>query len=501
MWRYAFWGSWGGLALLAAGVGLWARPLYSLGSELAPGVSVGGLRGAAPPGVESELRRLAQGLEAQSVELELPGDGLAGEGMGPPVRATLAELGVSVDLEATLRRARSLGRRGSPLARQRELRSLHSEGLDVPLALSFDVHELFERLEPLKAAIDRRPLPPRYDARAGALIPHVPGRYLDLERTADSVWALANARAAQLTVSPPAPARVELALTRIAPRVNSHVLGPFEPRAVASEFSTRFRTRGNQATRAQNIAVAAARLDGLILMPGERLSFNDVVGERSLQNGFQESWELLNGELTRGVGGGTCQVSSTLHAAALHAGLDIVQAYPHSRPLAYIGKGLDATVAWPFIDLELKNPWPVPLVITSSVRAGTLTVRVLAQAPPARVRVRSEVKQTLPFPRVVEVSGRAPRGGYKQKQEGIPGYTIQRTRQIWPKAGPETGELRRELHVSRYRPTPEVYLVAPDLDLADLPPLPEGAEGYEPEEEAEEEEETEMWGEAPGPLG
>lgn len=498
MWRYAFWGSLGLLALLLAGGAIWASPLYFQGARVAPGVRVAGARLGTPEELDATLRVLARELEAEVVELQPPKDS-EGSSTSEGVKVTWGELGVAVDVEATSRRAQALGRRGSPLARERELTRLDEQGMDVPVALSFVPERLFERLLPLKRSLDRAPLPARYDARTGSLVPHVSGRYLDLERAADLVWSKASDRAASLasTGGNVPPARVELAFAHIAPRLNSDRLGPLTAGEVAAEFSTRYRTSGEQATRAVNIAVAAARLDGLILLPGDRMSFNDVIGERSVGNGFQESWELMEGEFARGVGGGTCQVSSTLHAAALQAGLDIVEAYPHSRPLAYIGKGLDATVAWPFVDLKLRNPWPEPLVISASAKAGTLTIRFLAQERPARVRVQSEVEETFPFPRVVEVGHGVPSGTYKLKQEGIPGYRIERTRSIWPKAG----EVRRDVRFTRYRPTPELYLVAPDFDPEELPPLPEGAEGFEPEDEELVGEEPESEGGAFGPLG
>src|SRR5262249_8909718 len=159
--------------------------------------------------------------------------------------------------------------------------------------------------------------------------------------------------------------------------------------------------------------------------------FNDLVGERSVENGFFDSWEILDGEFVRGVGGGTCQVSSTLNAAALHAGLDIIEAYTHSRPLAYIEKGLDATVAWPFVDLTLENTWPAPIAIQAVVSGNTLTVTLLAASSPGSVTLRSEIKETYPFPREVEV-GRVPSGEFRRKQEGIPGFRIERTRIIRP---------------------------------------------------------------------
>src|SRR5690606_27831747 len=227
----------------------------------------------------------------------------------------------------------------------------------------------------------------------------------------------AEARAASIGAERAAPIAVQASEVAVLPRVNAEALAGFAPEQVLARYSTRFRVNGDQATRAANIRVAASRLDGVILLPGDKISFNDLVGERSEDNGFFDSWEILDGQFVRGVGGGTCQVSSTLNAAALHAGLDIVEAYTHSRPLAYIEKGLDATVAWPFVDLKLKNPWPLPVVIQATVKGNTLAVQLVAESLPGKVKVRSEVKETFPFPREVEVA-RVPPGSFVRKQEG-----------------------------------------------------------------------------------
>lgn len=475
-------GLWVCLALLALSVtggAVWTSSLRLPEGAAAPGVVIAGLSRAGL-GVGAVAGRAPGGTDAAALEALVAE--LAGRVEGVPVRVlgveerareTLGSLGISVDREATLRRARAVGRRGSPLSRWRELRSARLDGVDVPLELTHDRQLSFARLAPLKEQTDRAPSPARYRSSPPGLVPHVPGRYLDLEDAADTLFSLARALS---PASPAASLELPLSFVAVVPRVNAQALAQFRPRHVVSEYTTRFRVTGDQATRAANIAVAASRLDGLVLLPGDRMSFNDVVGERSVDNGFFDSWELLEGEFVRGVGGGTCQVSSTLNAAALRAGLKLVESYTHSRPLAYIEKGLDATVAWPFVDLKLQNSWPVPVAIQSLVRGNAITVRVLTESSPGRVAIRSEVKETIPFPRVVEV-GRAPDGSFKRKQEGIPGFRIQRTRFIWPQGG----AARREVVFKRYRPTPELFVVAPGFDEAELPPLPEGAEGYAPE--------------------
>jgi vancomycin resistance protein YoaR len=481
--RIGAWSCFALLALLIAGGALWFWSLALPPGVPAPGVTLAGAsleRGDVAAVLDALVRRV----EATPVQLSVAsGDDpmrgalalvAAEPGGGWP--ETLAEAGISVDREATLRRVLGVGRRGSPLERARELEAAR-RGVDVPLELEFDRARLFRRLAALKQRHDRPARPARFPAGSSALVPHAPGRYLDIERAADDLWSLAGARAAQLGAElPSAPALlVRVGEVSVLPSVNAVALGGFAPKKVLARYSTRFRVKGDQATRAANIRVAASRLDGVILLPNDRVSFNDLVGERSVENGFFDSWELLDGEFVRGVGGGTCQVSSTLNAAALHAGLDIIEGYTHSRPLAYIEKGLDATVAWPFVDLELANPWPVPLAIQAVVVGNTLTVSLLAETLPGRVTLRSEVKETYPFPREVEVGG-VPKSTFARKQEGIPGFRIERTRIIRPASGP----VRREVVYKRYRPTPEVFKVAPDFDIQQLPALPEGAEGYDP---------------------
>ena len=486
-------GAWSCFALLAcmvAAAAVWLSSLALPPGAAAPGVTLAGasLDGRDVDGrdVETVLDELVRRVESVRVELSVAaeepsaasgGTVLVASDGSPGLPETLAAAGIGVDREATLRRVLGIGRRGSPLERARELASATERGVDVPLELRFDRERLYQRLAASKQRRDRDAVPARYPSARRALVPHVPGRYVDVERAADELWSLAQERAAHIGAegTGSAPLAVRATEVSVVPRVNAEVLKSFLPEKVLARYSTRFRVKGDQSTRAANIGVAASRLDGVILLPGDRISFNDLVGERSVENGFFDSWEILDGEFVRGVGGGTCQVSSTLNAAALHAGLDIIEAYTHSRPLAYIEKGLDATVAWPFVDLKLRNPWPVPIAIQAAVVGNTLTVQLVAESLPGSVKLRSEVKETFPFPREVEVA-RVATGTFERKQEGIPGFRIERTRVIKPENGPA----RREVVYKRYKPTPELFKVAPDFDPTLLPPLPEGAEGYDP---------------------
>jgi len=252
-----------------------------------------------------------------------------------------------------------------------------------------------------------------------------------------------------------------------APRVTGEFVRAIDVHTVMSEYETYFSRHNDQSRRGQNIDNAAAKLDGLVLSPGELISFNDVVGERSEENGFQKSWEIFKGEMKEGVGGGTCQVASTVHAAAFFAGLDIVERLPHSRPSAYIPMGLDATVVYPVVDMKLRNPFPFPIVLHAAVSGNRLRVAMLGRSRPATVSFSRDVVETLPYTRKIEEKPIAGSGKVVVKQHGIFGFRIERERVLRFRGGKERVEKNKDF----YPPTTEIYDVPPGFDVALLPPL------------------------------
>lgn len=135
-------------------------------------------------------------------------------------------------------------------------------------------------------------------------------------------------------------------------------------------FETTYGDYGRYRGRARNIRRTAEIIATTTLQPGERFSFNTAVGRRTRRRGFREAPVIISGRMERGYGGGVCQSASTIFAAALHAGLTIVEHYPHSRTSAYIRPGLDATVDWGSKDLVLENPFDFPVSITTSIHPG-----------------------------------------------------------------------------------------------------------------------------------
>ena len=154
------------------------------------------------------------------------------------------------------------------------------------------------------------------------------------------------------------------------------------------------------ANRTQNIELALKRIDGLIMDSGQAFSFNDAVGKRTADRGFLPAPVLFQDRRNIQIGGGICQVSSTLYNAALLSGLEITERYRHSSPVTYLPLGLDATVAYGYKDLKFKNPHPFPILIRTSLSEEMLTISILGtEKIPYDIELVTEVTEIdAPFP-------------------------------------------------------------------------------------------------------
>ena len=141
-----------------------------------------------------------------------------------------------------------------------------------------------------------------------------------------------------------------------------------------SEFSTKYSQ--SQKDRTTNLRLAAEKINGTVLMPGEVFSYNTVVGKRTIDAGYKEAKIYVNGEVVDGLGGGICQVSTTLYNAILYANLEIVERRNHQFVPSYAGAGLDATVVYGSIDFQFKNTRSYPIKIQCSVDKGICNFQI-----------------------------------------------------------------------------------------------------------------------------
>lgn len=174
--------------------------------------------------------------------------------------------------------------------------------------------------------------------------------------------------------------------TPVAPKLSSADLRAKLFNKELASYSTRY--NAGQTNRSKNVAVAAGKLNGVIVLPGETLSFNKTVGKRSVENGFMPAPEYQNGRSVTGIGGGTCQVSTTLYSAALYANLEIVSRRNHSMSVSYVPLGQDATVTDSGTDLKIRNNTKYPIKLVTSAGGGTVTVKIIGTAPEPPVTVK-----------------------------------------------------------------------------------------------------------------
>ncbi len=270
----------------------------------------------------------------------------------------------------------------------------------------------------LKDEVDRAPLDARFNLETRRLLPEQEGVFLDVYGTLARVDAGVVDGAAE----------VPAAYDRQMPRLLAGQMGGVGFGEVLGWFETRYATDKKHEARTFNLRLAASKLDGHVILPGETFDFNDVVGPRDEANGYKVAPVIAQGELVDGIGGGTCQVAGTLHGAAFFAGLDIVERHPHTRPSFYIKMGLDATVVYPTITLRLRNSFDHPVVLHETVRDGVVRAEILGPRRSRTVTFVRKIDEVLPFAELERPDPKLPKGIKVLSQRGIPGFRTHRYR-------------------------------------------------------------------------
>ena len=150
-------------------------------------------------------------------------------------------------------------------------------------------------------------------------------------------------------------------------------------------------------SRTHNIRLAAKKLAGAVVAPHAEFSFNERVGRRTEENGFKESVVIFDGEFVKGVGGGVCQLSTTLFNAALRAGLKVTESRNHSLSVSYVQPSLDAMVS-EYSDLKFVNPYDTPVYLNARVQDGSVTALCYGLPDGREYQTESVILYRLPPP-------------------------------------------------------------------------------------------------------
>jgi vancomycin resistance protein YoaR len=315
--------------------------------------------------------------------------------------------------------------------------------LMLPIPLTLRREPGLSALYKLKDEVDRAPLDARFDLETKRLLPEQAGLWLDVYGTLARLDA-AMAHGAQ---------EVTAAYDSQSPRLLTAQMGGVSFGEVLGWFETHYATDKKHEARTFNLRLAASKLDGHVILPGETFDFNDIVGPRDEANGYKVAPVIAQGELVDGIGGGTCQIAGTLHGAAFFAGLDIVERHPHTRPSFYIKMGLDATVVYPTITLRLRNSFDHPVVLHETVRDGLVRAEILGPRRGRTVTFVRKIDEVVPFAELERQDPKLPKGARVLSQRGIPGFRTHRyrivrdgafaVRERWNDSYPPTNQIIR----------------------------------------------------------
>ncbi|KAF0825408.1 VanW family protein [Cytobacillus firmus] len=224
-----------------------------------------------------------------------------------------------------------------------------------------------ERFIQLLEKLDRQTyIPPMnaYIGDSGRIVAEKPGRVLHRKAFTDIFYSYFYNKG---------PARIEIPMLPVYPRVDRDLISHIRVKIIG-QYVTYFNP--NNTSRSHNIQLAAEALDNTVVFPDEVFSFNRAVGKRTAGKGYMRTPVIVRGELSEDIGGGICQVSSTLFNAVDRAGVKVLERYSHSKKVPYVPPGRDATVSWYGPDFTFKNRYSFPLLIRANAMHGQMVVRV-----------------------------------------------------------------------------------------------------------------------------
>jgi len=224
---------------------------------------------------------------------------------------------------------------------------------------------------------------------------------------------------------------VKIKINKTMPEITKGTLESKLFNTTLASYSTKYSAANKN--RSANVALAASKMNGTVLGPGDTFSYNEVVGKRTTANGFKNAPVYENGKSVDGIGGGVCQVSTTLYSAVLYADLKIVSRQNHSLTVSYVPLGQDATVVDGSIDFKFQNNTNYPIKIVSSAGGGTISVSIVGTERDKKHTVKLEHKTVSTIsPTTKETKNSSlPAGSTKVVSSGKTGYVVESTKIVY----------------------------------------------------------------------
>ncbi len=302
-----------------------------------------------------------------------------------------------IDIESAVAKAIEISRRDNLFARFVSAEQTDNEKLNIAAPFVYNKAKLIEQLEKIKNAIDRKPVNAYYkftpdDEDKFTVIYEETGVNFNI----DEVISIIDSELLKQNTSIVIDYEPEI----LQPIVTAaDLVGKNE---LLAAFSTDL--GGSSENRVHNVRLAAAAFNGMVVKPGQVVSFNETVGERTYERGYKDAPDIMaDASMEEVPGGGVCQTASTLYNAVLLAGLEVIESARHPYPIPYVDKGLDAAVNMPspYIDLKFKNNKTYPVYIHTYYEDNQIHFEIYGEPleDGKTIRLRAEVYETIKAPK------------------------------------------------------------------------------------------------------
>lgn len=281
---------------------------------------------------------------------------------------TLADVDFSFSVEDAVEQALNYGRQGNILTRYKEIKGLEEENVVLIPEKTFDKGKLAELLETETADIVQEPKDASITRQDGkfTIYPGEVGQEIVVDETIKAVEEFFRQEWEQKDV------KITAVVNEKEPQYTEDDFYAID--SVLGQYQTEYNP-GN-GNRSQNLVTGAGKISGTVLMPGEQFSVFDTVAPFTEENGYANAGQYVNNELVDGLGGGICQVSTTLYNAVLFAELEVDERYPHSLSVSYVKLSRDAAIAGDYMDFKFTNNTEYPIYIDGYAGGGSISFAI-----------------------------------------------------------------------------------------------------------------------------
>lgn len=323
----------------------------------------------------------------------------------------LEDVGFDYDYDKAVEEAYNLGRAGSVFKRYKKIKSIAENGENISLESDFKSSKIKSISEDIAEDLDIESKDAIFNFNGGnfQVSQEKVGQKVDKEELSklieENIYELED---------------IEIPVDKVEPKYTKKHYESIN--GIIGEYSTGYAS--SPSGRKHNIRLSTEQFNGKLLNPGDTLSYNQTVGTISKDTGYQEASVIMDGDFQTGVGGGICQTSTTLYNALLLADLTIVERSPHSIPIGYVNKGMDAAVAEGWKDLKFRNDFDFPVYLRAKTEGDKVYFYVYGDknAKDYQVKMESKLIQTIPHKVTEKIDKNAKPGSREVAQQGRDGY-------------------------------------------------------------------------------